>query len=92
LSSSSNITRRGTPDTPTEIINRLNEISFNAAIIGEMQAIALVQRLIEEDHLMLNSEAARLKNMKMHAISAEDQVRALGASSKLNFPRSGTGH
>jgi NTE family protein len=119
--------RRGTPQTPTEIINRLNEISFNAAIIGEMHAIALVQRLIEEDHLkkrwlkdssrvfrsifrpifqvkawnrakgmvtgyrygseakgMRNSEAARLKNMNMHVIGAEDQMCALDASSKLN--------
>jgi NTE family protein len=121
------LTRRGTPDTPTEIINRLNEISFNAAIIGEMHAIALVQRLIEQDQLknrrlkgifrifrsilrpifqvktwnrskgmalgcqygseaksMGNFEAARLRNMNIHVIDAEDQLRALGASSKLN--------
>jgi NTE family protein len=121
------LTRRGTPETPTEIINRINEISFNAPIIGEMHALALLQRLIEEDHLkkrrlkdilrifrsilrrifrvkawnrskdfvigcqygseaksMRNSEAARLKNLNMHVISAEDQMRALGASSKLN--------
>ena len=121
------LTRRGTPETPTEIINRLNEISFNAAIIGEMHAIALAQRVIEEDNLKKrwlkdifrifrsilrpifrvkawnrskgfvigyryvsvakgrrNSEAARLKNMNMHVISAEDQMRELDALSKLN--------
>ena len=121
------LTRRGTPETPSEIINRLNEISFNAPIISEMHAIALVQRLIETDHLkkrwlkdifrifrsilrpifgvkasnrsngfvigypygseakgMPNSEAARLKNMNIHVIGAEDQMRALGASSRLN--------
>jgi NTE family protein len=99
------LTRRGTPETPTEIINRLNEISFNAAIIGEMHAIALVQQLIEESRLenrwlkdifriigchygskakdMRNSEAARLKNMNIHVIGAEDEIRELGASSKL---------
>ena len=121
------LTRRGTPETPTEINNRLNEINFNAAIIGEMHAIALAQRVIEEDNLkkrwlkdifrifrsilppifqvkarnrakglaigyqygseargMRNSEVARLKNMKMHVISAEDQIGALDAASKLN--------
>jgi NTE family protein len=77
------LTRRGTPGTPIEIINRLTEITFNAAIIGEMRAIALAQRLIEEDHLK-NSEAARLKNINMHVIGAEDQMRPLDASSKLN--------
>jgi len=33
---------------------------------------------------MRNSEAARLKNMNMHVISAEDQMRELDAFSKLN--------
>jgi len=33
---------------------------------------------------MRNSKAARLKNMNMYLISAEDEMRALGASSKLN--------
>jgi NTE family protein len=121
------LTRRGTPETPIEIINRLNEISFNAAIIGEMHAIALVQRVIEEDYLkkrwlkevfrifrsilrpifrvkawnrskgfvigyryvseakgMRNSEAARLKNMNMHVISAERSDARADAFSKLN--------
>jgi NTE family protein len=38
------LVRKGTPDTPTDIIDRLNEISFNAAIISEMRAIAFVAR------------------------------------------------
>jgi NTE family protein len=75
--------RSGTPETPAEIVNRLNEISFNAALIGEIRAIAFVQRLIEEDHLK-NEEAARLKRMNMHVIGAEEEMRKLGAASKLN--------
>jgi len=77
------LTRPGTPETPTEIINRLNEISFNSALIGEMRAIAFVQHLVEEDHLK-NEEAARLKSMNMHVIGAEEEMRKLGAASKLN--------
>jgi len=77
------LVRTGVPDTPSEIINRLNEISFNSALIGEMRAVAFVQRLVEEDHLK-SAEVARLKNMNMHLISAEDEMRKLGASSKLN--------
>lgn len=75
--------RPGTPDTPAEIINRLNEITFNAALIGEMRAIAFVQRLIDEDHLK-GAEAARLKRMNMHVIEAEDEMRKYGAASKLD--------
>jgi NTE family protein len=77
------LTRPGTPSTPTEIINRLNEISFNESLIGEMRSIAFVQRLIDEDHLK-SPEAAKLKRMNMHMIGAEDEMRRLGATSKFN--------
>lgn len=75
--------RPGTPDTPPDIINRLNEITFNASLISEMRAIAFVQRLIEEDHLK-NSEATRLKRMNIHVISDDEEMCKLGAASKLN--------
>jgi NTE family protein len=75
--------RAGTPSTPTEIINRLNEISFNASLIGEIRAIAFVQRLIDQDHLK-NEEAAKLKRMNLHVVGAEDEMRKLGAASKFN--------
>ena len=77
------LTRRGTPDTPTEIVNRLNEITFNASLISEMRAIAFVEKLVEDDHLK-SQEASRLKKMNMHMISAEEEIQKLGASSKLN--------
>ncbi|MDX2028303.1 MAG: patatin-like phospholipase family protein [Alphaproteobacteria bacterium] len=77
------ITRPGVPDTPPEIINRLNEITFNASLIGEMRAIAFVQKLIGQGHLK-GPEATRLKNMNMHVIGDEEEMRKLGAASKLN--------
>jgi NTE family protein len=77
------LVRPGTPSTPAEIVNRLNEITFNASLIGEMRAISFVQRLVDEDHLK-SEEAARLKRMNMHVIGDEDKMRALGATSKMN--------
>ncbi len=75
--------RHGTPNSTTEIINRLNEITFNASLISEMRAVAFVQHLIEEDHLK-SQESARLKAMNIHMIGAEDEMRKLGAVSKSN--------
>lgn len=75
--------RAGIPDTPVEIINRLNEISFNAALIGEMRAIAFVQHLIDEDHLK-SEESSRLKKINMHVVQAENEMDSLGAASKSN--------
>jgi NTE family protein len=72
------------PRTAAEIMNRLNEITFNSALIGEMRAIAAVQRLIENGEL---SEGAggRLKKMLIHLIGDPDEMRGLGVASKFNL-------
>ena len=53
-SSSSTSTRSNRPDVPTtarDIMNRINEISFNSSLMREMRAIAFVSRLIEDGKL-----------------------------------------
>ena len=75
--------RKGTPRTATEIVNRVSEISFNSSLIAEMRAIAFVQRLIEGDHLK-GKAVGRLKRMHIHMIGAEDKMRGLGVTSKMN--------
>ncbi|WP_051955931.1 patatin-like phospholipase family protein [Beijerinckia mobilis] len=77
------LVRKGTPTTPLSIINRVNEISFNASLIAEMRAISFVQRLIDKGGLE-SPEAKRLKRMNIHLIGCEEQLRDLGAASKMN--------
>jgi NTE family protein len=77
------LVRKGTPRSATEIANRLNEISFNSALIAEMRAIAFVQRLIEDKNLK-GKAVARLKHMRIHMIGNEGKMRALGVTSKMN--------
>jgi NTE family protein len=77
------LVRKGTPRSATEIANRLNEISFNSALIAEMRAIAFVQRLIEGRNLK-GEAVARLKHMRIHMIGNEEKMRALGVTSKMN--------
>lgn len=74
------MTRNHVPDTATEIMNRINEISFNSSLMREMRAIAFVTQLI--DGGMVNH--LNLKRMKIHAISAEKITEKLGVASKLN--------
>jgi NTE family protein len=78
------LVREEVPRTAAEIMNRLNEITFNSALIGEMRAIAAVQRLIENGEL---SEGAggRLKKMLIHLIGDPDEMRGLGVASKFNL-------
>jgi NTE family protein len=75
--------RKGTPKTSIEIVNRVNEISFNASLMAEMRAIAFVQRLVADGSL-IGEESKRLKHMNIHMIGDEDQLSALGATSKMN--------
>ena len=42
------LARPDVPKTATEILNRVNEISFNSSLMREMRAIAFVTRLIDE--------------------------------------------
>jgi hypothetical protein len=69
------------PELPTNsrsIINRMQEISFNSSLMREMRAIAFVTQLIDEGKI------AGGKRMYMHLIEAEDVIRDLAGSSKMN--------
>jgi NTE family protein len=74
------INRPDVPETATEIMNRINEISFNSSLMREMRAIAFVGRLIDEGKLVDKD----MKRMRMHAIDAQDVMQGLGVASKLN--------
>ncbi|RCS58052.1 patatin-like phospholipase family protein [Parvibium lacunae] len=43
--------RAQVPDTAAEIIDRVNEISFNSSLMLEMRAIEFVQRMLEEGQI-----------------------------------------
>ena len=75
--------RPGIPMSPGEIMNRLNEVTFNFSLMAELRAIAFVQKLIEQDQLK-GHEVNRLKRIHIHMIGDEEAMLALGMSSKYN--------
>ena len=74
------IYRDTTPTSAHEIINRLNEINFNASLIDEMRAVNFVTKLIREGRL----DKSEYKDMHMHMIPSPDVAYGLDASSKMN--------
>ena len=74
------ITRSEVPRTAPDILNRINEISFNSSLMREMRAIAFVTRLIDDGSV--NSPA--LKRMFIHSIESEGFMSELSVSSKMN--------
>jgi len=74
------IERKQTPKTAREILNRVNEISFNASLIKELRAIEFVSRLIDDDKL----DPVDYMRTRMHLIDGGEALTAMSASSKLN--------
>jgi NTE family protein len=67
------------PRTANEILNRLNEISFNSPLMKELRMIALLRQVADPGH----GEGARWAGMRTHRIMT-DALTEFGASSKLN--------
>ena len=74
------VERKGTPRTAREILNRVNEITFNSSLLKELRAIDFVQRLLDDGKL--GEEDYR--RLHLHVIEAQEEIMPLGASSKLN--------
>ncbi|MEQ1705943.1 MAG: patatin-like phospholipase family protein [Rickettsiales bacterium] len=68
------------PRTASEIINRVNEITFNSSLTAEMRAIEFVSKLIRQGKLSHED----YKDVKMHLIYSPEEMKALNASSKMN--------
>ncbi|MBO0733377.1 MAG: patatin-like phospholipase family protein [Methylocapsa sp.] len=73
------VERKQSPRSASEILNRLNEVSFNAVLLKELRMIALLRQVANPG----NSEGAQWAGMRIHRIASEFMTD-LGASSKLN--------
>jgi NTE family protein len=71
--------RLNTPRTAGDILDRLNEISFNSPLMKELRMIALLRQAADPGH----GEGARWAGMRTHRIMT-DKLAEFGASSKLN--------
>jgi len=72
------IERDTTPKTALEIANRLNEITFNGALLGEFRAVDFVIRLIDQGAL----SGKGYIRPNLHRIDGADKLKAFGADTK----------
>ncbi|WP_252106530.1 MULTISPECIES: patatin-like phospholipase family protein [unclassified Halomonas] len=73
------ISRDTLPTTASAIMNRLNEITFNAALIKEIRMIALLKHALDEQGIENCYQQALF-----HRISGEQALEDLSVSSKMN--------
>lgn len=75
--------RPGVPKRAPEIQERLNEISFNASLIGELRAIAFVQRLID-DGMLKETIMKKYRRLNIHAIRGGRDLINYGLPTKYD--------
>lgn len=77
------IRRKGVPRTAHEILNRINEISFNASLLSELRSVDFVRRMLDEGRL----DPERYRALNIHIIAQHDAAASYGAASKMNVER-----
>ncbi|MBJ3776134.1 patatin-like phospholipase family protein [Acuticoccus mangrovi] len=73
------VTRPDVPRHARDILNRVNEVSFNATLLKELKMIALMRQVVDPGSV----EGRQWAEMRLHRITSEKMVE-LSASSKLN--------
>jgi NTE family protein len=73
------VERPGTPRNARDIVNRLNEVSFNAVLLKELRMMALLRHVADPG----DGEGALWAEMRIHRVASADMTM-LGYSSKLN--------
>ena len=74
------VERTETPRTAIDILNRMNEITFNSTLLRELRAIDFVSRLLDQAKLDQNE----YRRVNIHLIEDGENMRPLSASSKVN--------
>ena len=73
------IEREEVPVRASDILNRINEISFNSSLLRELRNIEFVKRLIEDGVL----RGSRFKDVLIHSIRDDETMAELGVATKL---------
>jgi NTE family protein len=77
------VTRPTTPRTTPEILNRLNEITFNSALISELRSMDFINQLIDDGHLPRGNGKNQYRKLNIHRIDLGGLGEHLAGSSKM---------
>ena len=77
------IFRDQVPETAVDILNRMNEISFNSSLMREMRAISFVSKMLD-DGWIKDKYKKNIKRMYMHAVRADITMEGFSVASKMN--------
>jgi NTE family protein len=80
--------RETVPTTTRDIVDRINEVTFNASLLKEMRSIGMLKKLIDDEgrpgHHYRQPTFRRIEALKVHRIDAEHTLAKLGIASQLD--------
>jgi NTE family protein len=77
------IKRSKLPTKASEIMNRINEITFNSSLLKEFRAIAFVNKLLDEKWIK-DEHKHKLKKILVHSVRADEALQAFDVATKMN--------
>jgi len=77
------IEHRGVPHSTREIVNRMNEITFNSSLLAEFRAIEFVGRLIDQGRLPRGTGPGQYRRINVHRVALDSNAK-FTADTKLN--------
>ena len=72
--------RKELPYAAGDILNRINEISFNSSLMREMRAVSFVTRLLKQKRLV----GGDIRQIFIHSVADDEFMGALSPTSKYN--------
>src|SRR3954469_10943256 len=74
----------GLPVTKSEIDQRLGQITFNAPLQKELEAIGMMKKLLHKEGEPTSRLGRKIDSLQLHHLSAEEYVDGLSQASVLN--------
>lgn len=78
------VERREVPTSARDIMNRVNEITFNSSLLAEYRAIEFVARLIDQGRLSRGIGLGQYRRVNAHRIVLGDGQKVYSADTKLS--------
>jgi NTE family protein len=80
--------REAVPRTARDILDRINEVTFNTSLLKELRSISLMKQLISAEgrpgHHYREPTFQRIEALRVHRIDGGERLAGLGASSMTN--------
>jgi NTE family protein len=74
------IERNSVPNVGAEIMDRMNELTFNASLLAQMRSIDFVNRMIARGHL----DSERYRKVLLHRVDGGEALEAFPSASKAS--------